>query len=396
MKKILMNSITLFLCIFIISQTSYASSSIVETPSINETSIEKLIFDYFDVQFESVMNKDTTLSKRLENIINTKSTSGKAIYDYEIGKIEYLIASHKLDATDLESYDIEVEIQSIEEEKEKLTLEVEMKSSIKYNFLDKPSQSIEKHLIRLSLINNKWTIDVDDYETEFLLAFPIDTDFKELINNLNTEYIQYIQTVEDSKKNPVNVDRSTRGAYDPFTSTERGAGAAYALWYSEDTGDNTTDSYNNSQFKSYGSNDCQNFVSQCIWWGMGGRSSSSKDYPMTSVWWANTSGETSTWNWTGTSYFKSWVQGSNNSNIDGVDYSYPTYIEKCDYIYVPGHVMIVSNIVDLDSDGYADWNEIQICAHTSNRNDHNLKALYGGISSPPSNMDFMKIYGKYN
>lgn len=391
-----MNSVTLFLCILIISQASYASSSIVENQLINESEVEKLIFDYFDIQLASLMNKDTRMSTRLNKLINTKNTSGKAIYDYETGKIEYLIASHKLDATRLEAYDLGVEIQSKIEEKNEMTLDVEVTSSIKYNFVDKPSQNIEHHTLSLNLINNNWLVVADDYETEFLLAFPKNTDFKKLIDNLDSEYNEYIQVVENSKKNPVNADHSTKGAYDPFTSTERGAGAAYALWYSEDTGDNTTDSYNNSQFKSYGSNDCQNFVSQCIWWGMGGRSSSSKDYPMTSVWWANTSGETSTWNWTGTTYFKSWVQGSNNNNIDGVDYSYPTYIEKCDYIYVPGHVMIVSNIVDLDSDGYADWNEIQICAHTSNRNDHNLKALYGGISSPPSNMDFMKIYGKYN
>lgn len=45
-------------------------------------------------------------------------------------------------------------------------------------------------------------------------------------------------------------------------------------------GTTNSSSYNTSQFKVYADTDCQNFVSQCIWYGFGGRSSSRKDYPM--------------------------------------------------------------------------------------------------------------------
>jgi hypothetical protein len=57
-----------------------------------------------------------------------------------------------------------------------------------------------------------------------------------------------------------------------------------------------------------------------------------------------------------------------------------------DYIYVPGHVLIIVNIVDFDNDGLTDFNEIYVSAHTNNRNNHRLSDLYG-----PAQVQYMWI-----
>ncbi|EOD01711.1 amidase domain-containing protein [Caldisalinibacter kiritimatiensis] len=131
------------------------------------------------------------------------------------------------------------------------------------------------------------------------------------------------------------------------------------------------------------------------------RDSANKDKPMTEDWWANTTGEVGAdgkydWNWTSTSDFRNWILNNKSQNdygIQGISYTEPTYMKIGDYVYDPGHVMFITKITDNDGDGYTDWDEIYISAHTNNRKNHNLKALYGGVAVPPSDFEFINIYG---
>lgn len=121
---------------------------------------------------------------------------------------------------------------------------------------------------------------------------------------------------------------------------------------------------------------------------------------MTSDWWANTSGETSTWNWTGTSFFYNWItenEDNDDYGIHGKAYIVPNYLAVGDYIYMPGHVMLVTKIVDNNGNGVTDYNEIYISAHTNDREDYHLKTLYENVGNPPSSMRFMRVFGfKWN
>lgn len=53
--------------------------------------------------------------------------------------------------------------------------------------------------------------------------------------------------------------------------------------------------------------------------------------------------------------------------------------------------MFITSATDSNGNGVTDWSEIYITAHTKNRKNHNLKALYSGISTPPSYLKFVKI-----
>ena len=64
-----------------------------------------------------------------------------------------------------------------------------------------------------------------------------------------------------------------------------------------------------------------------------------------------------------------------------------------DYVYVPGHVMFIT---DITGSGSTKWEDIYISAHTNNRKNKNLKSLYDGVSIPPSDMRFMSIWGIKN
>lgn len=78
-------------------------------------------------------------------------------------------------------------------------------------------------------------------------------------------------------------------------------------------------------------NDCQNFVSQAIWYEMGGRSSANKDLPMYTDWWANLTGETNKWHWTGSTYFEGEITDhyyNNDYGLQGYSVSTSNLVEE--------------------------------------------------------------------
>jgi hypothetical protein len=252
------------------------------------------------------------------------------------------------------------------------------------------------------------------YTDDFKFAYGSNTDFDALVKDLKTRKDNYDKQVKSDHQallasggmTAMAMPVATRpgDATHLYTSTERNNAITYAKkWTSEGSGNSTTP-YNNAQFKNYSPDDCQNYVSQAIWYGfaktkLASPQSSTKDFPMSGTWWADTSNTATTWNWTGTSYFHDWItsnQSTSNYGIQGSSSTTPTGIQVGDYIYVPGHVMFVSKVTDSNANGIVEWSEIYVSAHTNNHLDYNLKTLYG-TSTPPANMEFMSIYGyKYN
>jgi len=112
-------------------------------------------------------------------------------------------------------------------------------------------------------------------------------------------------------------------------------------------------------------------------------------------WWADDSDSVA--RWTSISSFTSLVTGNYSSDGYGVRARNSTLssMNIGDLITKDSHTIIISDIID-DGDGVTEYAEIYICGHTSNRQDKNLKALYGG-TAPPSGMKFLKITNfKYN
>jgi len=373
------------------------TSSTVEN---DKALIDNTLNTYFGLQFKSVKDNKPNEVDQLKNVVEANLDSGRQVLNYETGKAKFLIASHDADNTVIENYSYKVVYSDLKLDNDHAIADINLNYKIKYNFMQDVDKEQDYHKISLIKEKGKWLIYDDVYTNEFKQAFGVGTDFNKLAINAKNDYDNFKQSNSNKTINNVNVNLITPNSvpgdyYVDYTSSLRQAAASYALEYSDDTGSTTSySSYNNLLFNHYNPDDCQNFVSQCIWYGLGGRSSANKDLPMDAYWWGNVSSATN--DWAGTSYFYSYVTNNHANNsygVQGIDTQVSNVITG-DYVYDTsggGHAMFISNVIDSNGNGSTDWPEIYICAHTSNRNNHNLKALYGGISTPPSSFKFIKI-----
>lgn len=389
MKKFL--SILLVLTLFMSLGVNFSNATANE-----EDEVKKVIENYFNTKYELQQKQNVGHTKNLNTFFFKPKEN---IYlNYEIGRLNYFVKSDIVSKTNIEYFNNKFNYLETNIEGSTANIKLDLNTSIKYNYLNEPFHDAITHNITLQKLKDKWYISEDKYIDEFKMLYNLQTDFDTII-----PYIKELHEENTNKNNLIEKEtieiKSIPGdSYDSYSSSDREDAVEYARRYSEDTGGYDGSSYNNSQFKYFSyKNDCQNFVSQCIWYGFGGRSSSNKDYPMCSEWWANTRSTSTTWNWTGTSYFYNWITENYDNYIDNHNTGYgvqgysttPSNIKEGDYIYVPGHVLFISKADDVDNDGSVEYNEIEICAHTSNRKDKNLAALYGSVQ--PSNMKFMHI-----
>ncbi len=360
----------------------------------NDLLKERLI-SYFDkkVEFFTTGNQENTKE------LKTFFSDNNKYCNYEIGRLTYLIKSCDISDTQIKNYSINIEVLSSYEDVENIVCEVAVNTTLQYDYMKEPF--VDKIIHKITLNNRDYRIISDEYTDEFSDLFDKNTNFDMLIGNLESNYLKDL--TEDKKAQLVQEDtapilRSVPGDYfDSYSTSYRSNAVSYALQYTDNNGGYESTNYNNAKFKYFSyKNDCQNFVSQCIWYGFGGRSSSNRDYPMTNDWWADTSSTATTWNWTGTSYFYNWITG-NNSNTSN-DYGISGYsaaasvIKPGDYVYYDGtrgHVLFITSASDEDGDGTIEYAEIKISAHTSNRKNVYLSSLYG--ATKPSTIKLMHI-----
>lgn len=312
--------------------------------------------------------------------------------NYETGRLKYLIKADEISGTTVTSYTNNFKIENIKNAKDRYYVTLRLESLVEYSYLKEPILNNIEHKLTLSKTIDGYLIEKDEYDDTFYSLYGLDADFESLIGDLQVNYEKSNNEILVTEDNTVGTRSIPGDSYDYYNSTDRSNAVTYARTYTDDTGGCSGTNYNNSQFKyfSYG-NDCQNYVSQCIWYGFGGRSSANKDYPMSSLWWADATDTSSSWNWTGTSYFYDYATSNFSNNNYGIQaYSTnPSNIDIGDYVYVPGHVLFITDYDDIDNDGIIDYNEIEICAHTYNFKDRNLASLYGSVE--PSNMEFMHV-----
>lgn len=387
MKKIVS---TVLAFLFVFSSVAFASPSDLST-SQDTVEIQGVIQKYFDSLAESIKVKNPSKLDELSQLIKDDSE----LLTYETEKAKYLIEEQINAGTEVKSFTNALDFSSVNVTADHAQVEVTLVQSIDYNFLDESSVTRVQHSISLTKFAEGWLITEDNYSNELKKLYDYGTDF----TDLTTTQDQPLKATINKMSGSIGVLSIPGDYFDSYDSTKRANAVSYAKSHTDSSGTTATTYYNTSQFKTYGDTDCQNFVSQSIWYGLGGRSSSAKDYPMNSYWWANLTGEVTTWNWTGTSYFYNWVTSnySNNSyGLQGTASSLPSNIQIGDYVYVPGHVLLVTKIVDNNANGVVDYGDLYVSAHTNNQLDKNLKALYGGTSAP-SNMKFVHITGnKWN
>lgn len=358
-------------------------TTFAETNINDDAEIEQFLENFFKTKNDVLTDKNVQGIKKIAAYYD--SPSENVYYEYEANRLDYFITSHEINGTNNDYANVDVLIIKLSIDNDLVIADISVSEYFDTYVITNP------HRITLIKNDNNFAIVKDEYSDEFKNLFGMDTDFK-----LEKNKVIEFDRKKDSKvytaapKENDIAPRSEPGTYyDNFSSSERATAVNYATTYTDNTGSMSTSNYNNSLFKSYGSDDCQNFVSQAIWYGMGGRSSANKDLPMYYDWWANKTGETSSWNWTGTSYFKNEIISNYNNNtygLQGYEVSRSNLVEG-DYIYVPGHVMYVTDIVDTDGDGQIDYDEIYFSAHTHNRLNNKLSSHYS-----ESAVTYMRIY----
>ncbi|ULO10042.1 amidase domain-containing protein [Paenibacillus sp. 19GGS1-52] len=391
-----MRKIVSTMLVFLFMSSSVALASPTDFSTSQDTvEIQGVIQKYFNSLAESIKIKDPSKLDELNQLINLDSQEGSQLLSYETDKTNYLIEEQNNAGTEVKNFTNAFEFNSVNVNSDEAQVEVTLVESIDYNFLDESSVTRVQHSISLAKNNDEWLITEDNYSDEFKKLYDYGTDF----SDLTTTQDQSKTTTTNELNESIGVLSIPGDYFDSYDSTKRANAVSYARSHTDSSGTTSTAYYNTSQFKTYGDTDCQNFVSQSVWYGLGGRVSSTKAYPMNSYWWANLTGEATTWYWTGTSYFYNWVTSNYTNNsygLQGTASSLPTNIQVGDYVYVPGHVLLVTKIVDNDANGVVNYGDLYISAHTNNQLDKNLKALYGGTSAP-SNMQFVHITGnKWN
>lgn len=339
-KKYLSLILSLIFIICLTSNTiSFADNS--------KNQIENTLNKYFDKKISLLKNANTENITDLDSYFSDKDQN---IYlKYEAGRAKYLINADITSKTNIENFNNTVTYQSIEQKSSEAKVEVVVKTSIKYGYSSTPCDTSVMHEIYLVNSNGKWLISKDIYSDDFIALYDLNTNFDDKISQIQGNYQKSIL-----KENLMTTPTPQVIAGDAFLSYYPSNAVTYARSYtSEGTGYDGT-SYNNSQFKYFkNGDDCQNFVSQCIWYGFGGRTSAttsnppSYSIPMQYDWWASTTNTSTTWNWTGQDYFYNWATSNYANKVNagyGVQVMATTVnnISAGDYIKLTGHVLFVS------------------------------------------------------
>jgi len=158
------------------------------------------------------------------------------------------------------------------------------------------------------------------------------------------------------------------------------------LTYSNDDESCSSTNYN-PRFKNYASScaDCQNFVSQCVWYGFGGYDTAGAInghmLPMIDTvdgaadWWGDSSGASSNNTWISVTAFTQMIKdnyANDRVGVQGRDGVLSSTL-RGDIVSMKAynHVFIVNDVYD-DGDGVTQYDEVYVCAHTNNLRDHLL------------------------
>jgi len=311
-------------------------------------------------------------------VIDRTTRAGQDLYNYELGRLQYAIACWEHTDTVLDSYSYRPAYESVTVTGDTATVRVHPKAGVVWCSRSDRLDHMGTYLHVLSLVKtaNGWKLVRDDYDDEFRCIHPYGTDWVELEDTLAERLVKYYAR---------DAEITSRPLYPPdgeeYRTYDRSRCASYAITYTNDKGDCSTTNYNPLFANwAYKCADCQNFVSQCVWYGFGGlnRSSSIEDHDLPMIdgisgatdWWCDKDGTDPNWTWTGVSYFENMIKDNYDHDKVGV-YGRDgnlSYSEVGDVVSMTtgSHVLIINDIVDEDEDNKTDYNEIYVCAHTAN------------------------------
>ena len=373
------------LCLSLIMVASMTSAAFAETRSGGNTdkdAIESVVADFFEEKEESFVEDeyfDTTsyyIDSKKSLVANETSTK---LFEFE----RLARASVKEDVSD---EDFGFSINNIDITDAEAT--VEAFEWYEYTYQNDVIRSSRGTTFKFKCSNQDgdWKfVDIQtDNEIEGLVE---DVDDVALLFEGGIEIRDEMIEDDDSDSDLQTPSRTLMETHD----YDRSRAATYALQYSDSSHTNSgTNSYN-SKFKNYAPNDCQNFVSQCVWYGLGGTDNqaviNNRNKPMITSdgrkWYGRASGSSYSWIQVGT--FRDYVvpKSDNLEGIYGVRYAQGNAakaqkgdaVQICDSSGTYYHTYIVSGVTG--TYGERTISNLKICAHTCNRRNENLGTVLG-------------------
>lgn len=375
------------LIIVLMTSTAFAGD-FYSTKNMDKNEIEGVTNSFFTEKEQLFLsNSDFNITKYYSAIEakNIKKDSSVKLFEYEKQMRDD-------NSADISNEKFEYTINSITITGDKAT--AKCYEQYEYTYKNDPVRSSRgiEYQITFAKKDNKWEIVdiITNNELERLVAQTGDVSGK-YISDFDID-----EEVEEETKDFA----STTAVNGTTHEYNRSAAAQYALDYSASS--DGTDAYN-SKFPHFDA-DCQNFVSQCVWFGLGGTNTttaiSNKNKPMMTTtgrgWFCTKSGHSASWTVVGD--FRNYVvpEADGEDGIYGVRYlkgkianaQKGDVVQICDSNGTWYHSYIISSVTG--TYGSRTLSNINICAHTSNRRNENLANVIGASST---NFRLIRISG---
>lgn len=310
-----------------------------------------------------------------------------------------------------ETFDVDVNDIAVDNDMAEVTAYEYYEYELTYADGEKSSRGTT-YAIECEKVNGEWKINniSTDNELEQLVA-DIDSVpalFEENAEENNTPVsdpdIERAHEQAERLKEEAEQETRATDAY-TFHSYSGVQALTYALDYSNSTDDLYDTSAYNDLFKPYNPNDCQNFVSQCVWAGLYGENTEEaidgKELPMITAsgreWWATSSAKCSNGTWTSISAFSTYVKDGGEGTIGLVgavgDAGKIANGYAGDMIHIKNsggwyHTYII--VQATGTSGSRTNKDYYICAHTTNRRNETLQSFLG---SSQSNLRLLTVTG---
>ena len=375
------------LIIVLMTSTAFAGD-FYSTKNMDKNEIEGVTNSFFTEKEQLFLsNSDFNITKYYSAIEakNIKKDSSVKLFEYEKQMRDD-------NSADISNEKFEYTINSITITGDKAT--AKCYEQYEYTYKNDPVRSSRGIEYQITFVkkDNKWEIVdiITNNELERLVAQTGDVSGKYIFD------FDIDEEVEEESKDFA----STTAVNGTTHEYNRSAAAQYALDYSASS--DGTDAYN-SKFPHFDA-DCQNFVSQCVWFGLGGTNTttaiSNKNKPMMTTtgreWFCTKSGHSASWTVVGD--FRNYVvpEADGEDGIYGVRYlkgkianaQKGDVVQICDSNGTWYHSYIISSVTG--TYGSRTLSNINICAHTSNRRNENLANVIGASST---NFRLIRISG---
>ena len=405
-----------------------SASSNLSNSTVSDSGVQKLLL----VQEDFIQNnKYLTDKEKVERLIKTFFIAKEANYKEDNGDIDlssflYSLEENKFNITKITNKNkLEKEIRkgvngkiiwdNLETTVNDISITGNIAKAVVYEnyqyVLDNYDSGFSSrginYEIELTNYDNKWLISKLSSNDELEKGFwdkdsDVDAILKKIMTNskdpLDSKALEREIQVEKEEAQKNNRNLTTQVL---LTFVYDGSEASsYATTYTNSSGSTSDSSPYNSKFSNYNPNDCQNYASQCVWFGFGALDEQDyidlKSIPMVDtgsrLWYNTSTHDDCTNSWVNCASFATYISNG-GSTVEGpsgtINTNNLSYAKVGDTIQIYNgsswyHTYIVNAVTG--TSGSRTNSNIWVCAHTANRNNQRLDTIIGNSQNNTRNI----------